>query len=126
LQLALNYVREHYTESLGVEKVARIAGFTPNYFSKLFSLREKMTFLDYLLSLRIERAKQLLSSTDLDATRVAELSGFNSPQYFSRMFHRATGMTPLGYRKNPGKSPKGRENGQKTRSSSGKKRTKRN
>jgi AraC-like DNA-binding protein len=98
LNAALAYIDRHYTEPIDVRRVARVAGFTPNYFSKLFSAREKVTFVDYVALRRVERAKSLLSGTDLDATRVAELSGYRSAQYFSRVFRRATGTTPLGYR----------------------------
>jgi AraC-like DNA-binding protein len=103
LRAALAYIDRHYTEPLDVQRVARVAGFAPNYFSKLFSSREKVRFVDYVALRRVERAKALLSGTDLDATRVAELTGFNSAQYFSRVFRRATGTTPLGYRSRPRK-----------------------
>jgi plastocyanin len=48
--------------------------------------------------LRLDRAKHLLSGTDLTVTRIAEASGYASRQYFCRAFHRATGSTPLAYR----------------------------
>ena len=57
-----------------------------------------MPFEQYVRALRLERAKQLLSSTELNATRVAELSGFNSSQYFSRVFRNKLGVTPLEFR----------------------------
>jgi two-component system response regulator YesN len=57
-----------------------------------------MTFERYLRQLRIERAKQLLVSTDLDMQRVAQLSGLGTRQYLARMFRRVLGMTPLEYR----------------------------
>jgi AraC-like DNA-binding protein len=60
-----------------------------------------MTFEQYLRGLRLERAKQLLASTRLQVSRVAELSGFNSLQYFCRVFGKAHGMTPIEYRKSP-------------------------
>ena len=126
LRAALDHIDRHYTEPLDVKKVARVAGFTPNYFSKLFSAREKMTFVDYVALRRVERAKKLLSGTGLDATRVAELSGFNSPQYFSRVFRRATGTTPLGYRNRPQKDDTTTEPWSVPHTRPRKKRTKRN
>ena len=62
-----------------------------------------MRFEQYVHGLRIERAKQLLLDTELDAARVAELSGFKTPQYFSRVFVRATGVTPIVFRTKSGK-----------------------
>jgi len=99
LRGALDFIRQHYAEALGAPKVARVAGLSSNYFSTLFKRREGMTFADYVSGLRIERAKQLLSSTDLDVTRVARLSGFNSVHYFCLVFRKSQGLTPLGYRR---------------------------
>jgi AraC-like DNA-binding protein len=98
LRGALEYIHRHYSEPLGRDKVARIAGFAPGYFSVLFKRREGKTFEEYVHSLRIERAKQLLEGTKLDAARVAELSGFATAQYFSRAFRRGVGVTPLEHR----------------------------
>jgi AraC-like DNA-binding protein len=98
LRAALAYVRLHCGEPLGLAKVARMAGFAPKYFSRLFRQREKTTFAHYLARLRLERAKELLSGTELSATRVAELAGYRSPQYFCRVFRHETHETPLAYR----------------------------
>jgi AraC-like DNA-binding protein len=101
LQGAVDYIRAHYTETLSFKKVARVAGFNATYFSELFRKREGMTFEKYVLGLRLERAKQLLERTKHDVTRVATLSGFNSPQYFCRAFRRTVGRAPLEYRASP-------------------------
>jgi two-component system, response regulator YesN len=101
LRLAVDYIHQHYTETLSVERVARLAGFSENYFSRLFKKRERKNFADYVCGLRVERAKQLLAGTLLDMRRVAELSGFHSPQYFARVFRRSLGTTPLEFRKAP-------------------------
>jgi AraC-like DNA-binding protein len=98
LRAAVEYIGQHYGEPLRLETVARVAGFTPSHFSKLFILREHRPFIEYLGALRLTRAKQLLSSTELGATRVAELTGYNSLGYFCRVFRRALGVTPLEYR----------------------------
>jgi AraC-like DNA-binding protein len=108
LRRALAYVHQRYTEPLVFEKVARIAGFVPNYFSQLFKAREKTTFERYVRGLRLERAKQLLASTDLDVRRVAELSGFGSSQYLARVFRTSTGKTPLEFRRATPRAPVGR------------------
>jgi AraC-like DNA-binding protein len=103
LRVALEYIHQHYTESLRLEQVARVAGFAPGHFSKLFIRREDMPFERYVRALRLERAKQLLADTDLDSTRIAELSGFGNGPYFCRVFRKAVGATPLEYRKRPRK-----------------------
>jgi AraC-like DNA-binding protein len=95
---AADYIRHHFTEPLSLPAAARVAGFAPNYFSRLFAAREKMPFERYVAKLRLERAKHLLVNTGLGAERIAELSGYGSPQYFSRVFREAVGVTPLQFR----------------------------
>jgi len=103
LRVAVEYIHQHYTGSLRLEQVARVAGFAPGHFSKLFIEREDMPFEQYVRALRLERAKHLLADTVLDSTRIAELSGFGSAQYFCRVFRKELGITPLEYRKKPRK-----------------------
>jgi AraC-like DNA-binding protein len=94
LRRAMDYVHQHYGEPLSLNAVAHVAGFAPNYFSLLFKRREKVTFERYLRNLRVDRAKQLLTTTDLDIQRIAQLCGFGTGQYMARVFRRALGVTP--------------------------------
>jgi AraC-like DNA-binding protein len=99
LRSALAHIKLHYTEPLRLERVAKLSGFAPKYFSKIFKRHEGKGFGEYVLALKIERARRLLSSTEFDIGRVAKLSGFASEQYFCRMFRRETGRTALEYRR---------------------------
>ncbi|HEV8244524.1 MAG TPA: AraC family transcriptional regulator, partial [Polyangiaceae bacterium] len=99
LRRAFDYIHQHYSEPLRIDAVARVAGFTPSYFSKLFIERERVPFARYVSGLRLERAKQLLTSTELDVVRVAQLVGFNSHAYFCRVFRRHLRMTPQNFRR---------------------------
>jgi len=99
LRAALAHIHENYGQSLGLEKIARLSGFSPAHFSELFKQREGMTFQKYLFRLRMTRTKELLTGTDLNVKRIAELSGYGSPQYLSRVFRRVVGTTPLAYRR---------------------------
>jgi AraC-like DNA-binding protein len=98
LRRGVDYIHQHYGEKLRLDKIARVAGFAPDYFSKLFKERERTTFEHYVSNVRVERAKQLLTSTELEVMRVGELCGFGTPQYFSRVFRDQTGRTPRAYR----------------------------
>ena len=95
---ALAFIREHVGEPLGLARVARVAGFAPDYFSRLFKKSEGVAFGRYLQELRIERAKQMLSGTTLTVEQVQRLSGFQNRPYFHRLFKQAVGMTPIEYR----------------------------
>jgi AraC-like DNA-binding protein len=98
LRRAVSFVREHATERLTLAAVARVGGFAPNYFARLFKERERVTFGTYLRNLRLERATQMLARTSLTIARVGQLSGFPSKYHFHRLFRRVVGVTPAAYR----------------------------
>jgi AraC-like DNA-binding protein len=102
LRHAIAFIHRHYGEALSLGAVARVAGFAPNYFSRLFKRREKVTLESYVRGLRIERAKQLLAGTDLEVKRVAQLSGFATQHYLARVFKQVVGVTPIGWRRHQG------------------------
>jgi AraC-like DNA-binding protein len=104
LRSAVDFIHRHYTEPIRAKQIARVAGFNPTYFSLLFKKREGTTFDAYVRSLRMARARHLLTSTDLSVTRVAELSGHRSVAYFCRAFQCAVGRAPLAYRRRPGRT----------------------
>jgi AraC-like DNA-binding protein len=95
---ALSFIREHLSEPLRLAQVARVAGFAPGYFSKLFKREEGVTFEDHVRQVRVARAKQMLTSTSLSVERVGKLSGFAGRSHFQRVFKEAVGSTPLVYR----------------------------
>jgi AraC-like DNA-binding protein len=99
LRRALRYIQEHYTEPLTLARVARVAGFAKNYFSALFKERERTTFELYVRKLRVERARELLVTTDLDLERVTRLSGLGTRGYLARLIKHETGLTPSAYRR---------------------------
>jgi AraC-like DNA-binding protein len=98
IEHALAYIEQHYTEPLPIRQVARIAGFAPSYFSKLFIRSEHIPFSRYVTRLRLERAKNLLDTTDLGLARIAPLCGFPGAAYLCTAFAKATGTTPAKWR----------------------------
>jgi AraC-like DNA-binding protein len=98
IRRALEFIREHLSEPLRLEGVARAAGFAPDHFSKLFKESEGRTFERYLFDQRIARAKQLLEGTSLSVEQVQRLSGFATRTHFHRAFKRSVGSTPIAYR----------------------------
>jgi AraC-like DNA-binding protein len=99
LRRALAYIREHAADPLTLDRLARVGGFAPAYFSRLFKQRQGITLERYIAELRLERAKQMLARTSLSTTRIAQLAGFASSQYFHRVFRSHEGLTPLDYRR---------------------------
>lgn len=96
---AKQYIGLHFTEELSLEETAEHVHLNPHYFSKVFKQQAGATFIDYLTGLRIEKAKQLISSADeLALKEVCFEVGYKDPNYFSRVFKRVTGLTPTEYR----------------------------
>jgi AraC-like DNA-binding protein len=95
---AERYMRRHSAERVPLDQVARVAGFAPAYFSRLFHKRQGITFVAYLTRLRVEHAKTLLGDSSLSLTRIAELTGLTARHYLNRVFKAQTGQTPIAYR----------------------------
>jgi AraC-like DNA-binding protein len=95
---ALDFMAEHLSETLTLERVARAAGFAPDYFSKLFRHERGTTFANYLAHLRLDRAKQMLRGTTLTVEQVQRLCGFGGRTNFHRAFKKSIGVTPTAYR----------------------------
>ena len=100
LQLApaTQYILEHYaSRPLRVDELAAMCGITPEYFRTLFHKLYGTSPIKYINQLRIERAKELILSDSYTIANVAELSGFPDISYFSKIFKRATGVSPSEY-----------------------------
>ena len=95
----LGYIYSNFSEDIGVEDAAAFAGYTPNYFNTLFKAAFGSPFFEYLRSLRLEYAKNLILSGELSMTEVALESGFLSLSHFSRRFKEKYGISPVQLRK---------------------------
>jgi len=67
-------------------------------FSTVFSQQNGQTFTEYLIYLRIGKAKEMLRQTDMKTSQIARETGYNDAHYFSYIFKKNTGMTPSEYR----------------------------
>jgi YesN/AraC family two-component response regulator len=95
----LLFMRGHFTESITLTDVAREAGLSRFHFCRLFHHETGVPFRDYLLELRIGRAKTLLADRHLSVTEVAYAVGFNDLSHFDRTFRRMVGRSPSEYRR---------------------------
>lgn len=104
METAVDYIHKYYTQELTLQSVATHIHISRNYFSILFKKYIKQNFIDYVIDLRIKKAKELLVLTNLKVYEVAEKSGFNDVKYFSKLFKKVTGLSPGDYRTEKQKS----------------------
>ncbi|MBQ8509460.1 MAG: helix-turn-helix transcriptional regulator [Clostridia bacterium] len=95
---ALQQMRETFDREYDINALAGLCGLSPSHFRKLFRDYYGMSPRDYLLSLRINRAKSLLLQSDLPVGTIAEKTGFNDNAYFCKLFRMLTGTTPGTFR----------------------------
>ncbi|WP_028592736.1 helix-turn-helix transcriptional regulator [Paenibacillus massiliensis] len=93
----LQYIEEHLDRQIEIDALADIIHLHPNYFIPYFKRLMGVTPMHYVQQKRMDKAKRLLSFTDLSISETAEQLGMDLP-YFSRTFKRATGVSPSAYR----------------------------
>ncbi|CAN1602441.1 GlxA family transcriptional regulator [Pseudomonas mediterranea] len=93
-----HYVMEHLEEPFTVERMATLASMSPRHFARMFAREVTMTPMEFLQGARIDRARQLLESTDLPLKTVAFRSGFGSVRHMRSLFSEKLGLTPVQYR----------------------------
>lgn len=92
-------LEEEFDQPLDLNYLASRVYLTPKYLSQLFRTETGITIVRYLLSLRIEKAKKLLTENkELKSYEVAEQVGYSDPVAFSKIFKKLVGMTPREYR----------------------------
>jgi two-component system response regulator YesN len=99
IQKARLFIDNNFNDpGLKMNQVAEKFNISPGHFSTVFSQEIGETFRDYLTNLRINRAKELLRSTNLKSSEIALQVGYNDPHYFSTVFKNNTGFSPLQFR----------------------------
>lgn len=98
LTLLLEYLRQHYSESISLEAAAQKAGLSKFYFSRIFKEYTGQTFYDYLSFLRIQAAENLLKDSAAPISAVASACGYSNISSFNRSFRRFQKCTPSEYR----------------------------
>ncbi len=98
IQSLMEYVSLHLTEDLETESLASRFGYTTYYLSRKFKEETGKTLNSYIKSLRLEKAKTLLVTTDMNIASIADKLRFCSSSYFSKQFQQETGMLPQQYR----------------------------
>jgi two-component system response regulator YesN len=99
IKFCKQYISEHYMEQITLDHIARELYLNPVYLGSLFKSKTGISFTNWLLSVRIEKAKELLKTTRHSIYEVAELVGYSDAKHFSRLFFKIEGIKPIEYRK---------------------------
>ena len=105
--LAKLYMEEHISEQVRVEDLSAIVYMEPTYFIRKFKKEFGQPPLTYFIGMKMNRAMQYLSTTDLSIEEISRLIGINDVAYFSRLFKKSCNISPSEYRKTFKKSSNG-------------------
>ena len=92
------YLNEHIDEQISVDTITKKFAINKNKLNDLFMKQASMTCHDYLLTLRIDLAKSMLTNTELPINEIASRVGYPDAGYFAKIFKHVTGKTPSLYR----------------------------
>lgn len=99
LQDAVAHIRNNFREPLSLSNLAKHCNVTPNYLGVQFTKKMGISFSDYLNTVRLRYACNLLDSTDLTVKEIAFACGYNSVEHFGYIFKKSLGESPLNYKK---------------------------
>ncbi len=98
VQRICSYIDGHLSENLSVTRLSEIFNYNQSYISRLFKQVRGENLSQYLKAARLNRAKELLRTSNLSIQEVADAVGFDTVQYFSMVFRKEVGMTPKSFR----------------------------
>ena len=99
IQKVMMYIDANLSGDLSLATLAQPIQVTPSYLSALFHKETHHTLAEHITLSRMQAALSLLKTTQLQIQTVAQLCGFNDPNYFSKQFKRFYGITPLQYQR---------------------------
>ncbi len=99
LRPIITYIASHYKEKIYIETLAEMITVSPDYFTKMFKDSIGRTPIDYINGLRINRAMQMLATTDTSVNDISDQLGFSNSNYFHKIFKQYMETSPAAYRK---------------------------
>lgn len=94
----IDFLKENYYKDISLDDVSDKVAYTPTYINKILKSVLQKTFYDILTDIRIDKAKEFLSNSDLQINQIADSVGYVNVQSFIRMFKKTVGVTPGKYR----------------------------
>lgn len=106
LQNAIDHIINNYVEPLTLEECAFVACMSPSHFSRVFHKTTALSFKEFLNRIRIDKAIELLESTNYSIADIAQKVGFSTESYFGYIFKKLKKTSPSNYRVKHNKTPK--------------------
>lgn len=97
---SMDYIYNNIHKEVNLNEVAKYVSLNPSYFSRLFKEQTGSSFVEYVKTLKIEKAKLLLKQGNKKIYEICDELGYQSVQYFSSLFKLEVGVTPMEYKKN--------------------------
>ena len=95
----IDYLRDNMSSKISLSDIGKLTFFSPEYCDTVFRRDMGKSIIEYLIDLRIERARRLIIEDVLPLSEISTLVGFTDYNYFSRTFKKRTGYSPTAYRK---------------------------
>ena len=96
---AVYYIEQNYRSDINLQGISDFVGLAPAYFSRLFKKETGLSFIDYVMQKRVEKAKNLLANTNMKIYEICQEVGYTDTRYFIKMFKGVTGMTPMQFKR---------------------------
>lgn len=97
IEEVLAFIAEHYAQKISLEQIAKRYFINPSYFSQLFKNTTGQNFSNYLIGLRLQKARELLELGSFKVYQVAAMVGYDDEKHFSQIFKKYTGQSPTEY-----------------------------
>ena len=94
----ISFITSHYTEKITLNDISQATFYSAAYCENEFKKTTGKSIINYLIDVRVNAAKKLLAESSLSCARIAAAVGFEDANYFSRIFKKRTGYSPLKYR----------------------------
>lgn len=102
IKRAIEYIEENFDRDISLNEISEKLNISSYYFSKLFKDETQEGFVEYITKRRVDRAKEMLKDPEKSIKEIGSECGYGDPNYFSRIFKKATGMTPTEYKERMG------------------------
>lgn len=101
----LRYMHDNFRNDISMAELSEMIGITPQHFCRIFGRTMNMRPNEYLTRIRLDEAKRLMRDKNLSVSEAAVQSGFRDPSYFSTVFRKYEGISPVEYRKKQSEFP---------------------